>query len=518
MKTLLSLIAVLALPIAGLAADLQLHPLFTDHAVFQQQMPVPVWGTAKSGSSVTVAFAGQSAKAQAGSDGKWLAILPPLNASADPQALTATSGSETITVNDILIGEVWVGSGQSNMAWTVQRTNDADAMMEEANKDRFKKIRLFKVPVAGEDTPQDTVNATWKLPTAENVAAFSATAFYFARKLSADRNIPVGIIQSANGGTNAFSWINSDTLKNDPVAENIRAYWAETVEAHPEAMKKFEAARAAWKEKEKEAKESGKELTGRAPREPLGPDHVKRPSGHYNAMVAPLQPYAIRGVIWYQGEANSRLPFYPNYKNLMLALAEDWRTDWAAASGDQVERENFPFYLVQLPNFAGGDAEGWPRIREQMLHFWQEGDNTGMVVTIDKGDPKDIHPQDKKPVGERLASFARAQVYGENIVYSGPIYDSLRIEGNKAILTFQNSGGGLVSLDSEPLRHFQIAGADGKFVEAEATITDGTVVVSSESITEPRAVRYAWSSNPEKVNFFNKEGFPASPFRTDSWE
>jgi sialate O-acetylesterase len=202
----------------------------------------------------------------------------------------------------------------------------------------------------------------------------------------------------------------------------------------------------------------------------------------------------------------------------MFALAEDWRADWNAAAGPAVERRDFPFYLVQLPNFAHGHPQGWPVIREQMLRFWQEGKNTGMVTSIDLGDPTDIHPRNKGPVGERLARFARANTYGEDIVYSGPIFDSLTIENEHAVVKFQHAGHGLKSLDGQPLRHFQVAGAEGKFVPAEAKIAGDTLRIHSAEVPEPRAVRYAWSANPENPNFANEDGLPASPFRTDTWE
>ncbi len=500
------------------AQDLQLNPLFSDHGVLQQELPVPVWGNAKPGKEVTVVFGSQTVSSKSSKEGDWMVVLAPLTASAEPAEMTVTSEKETITLKDILVGEVWVGSGQSNMAMAVKNTLDGEAMEAQALGKRFEQIRLFKVPVEGADVRMRKVESDWVLPTAQNVASFSATAFYFARKLSDDRSVPVGIIQSANGGTNAYSWINSKTLSSDPVAESIRSYWNSTVKAHPAAMEKYKAALAPWREKVKAAKAAGTKVEGRAPREPLGPTHVKRPAGHYNAMIAPLQPFAIRGVIWYQGEANSRLPFYNGYKDLMLGLTEDWREDWATATGGEVERRDFPFYMVQLPNFAGGDSVGWPMIREQMLKFWQDGKNTGSVVSIDVGDATDIHPRNKKPVGERLASFARGNVYGENLVYSGPIYKSLSISGDKAVLEFDHEGGGLRSLDGEELRNFEVADADGNFAEATATIEGTSVIVKSESIPEPRAVRYAWKNNPEGINFGNREGYPASPFRTDSWE
>ena len=513
----LSILTALSTTLLVPANALELHPLFSDNAVLQQNLPVPVWGKAKAGAAVTVEFVGQKISAKADENGRWMTTLAPLVANDEASELKVTSGEESITRSNILVGEVWVASGQSNMAQSVSRTFQAEATKKAAAEGAFKNVRLFRVPVAGADEPADTVNASWSESDPASVDRFSAVGFFFGAKLSRDRSVPVGIIQSANGGTNAYSWINSETLANDPAAEETRKYYATALKSHPAARAKYEKAIAAWREEAKTARAEGKEFTKRAPRPPQGPDNPKRPSGHYNAMIAPLQPYAIRGAIWYQGEANSRMPFYPGYRDLMFALVEDWRADWAAASGKEIERRDFPFYLVQLPNFAGGSPEGWPGIREQMLRFWQEGNNTGMVVAIDKGEADDIHPRDKQPVGERLARFARANAYGEDIVFSGPIYKSVRIEGNAAHLTFHHVGGGLTSLDGEPLRHFEIAGADQKFHPAEAKVSGDELIVQSENVPEPRAVRYAWKSNPEQINFGNKEGLPASPFRTDSW-
>lgn len=498
------------------AEPLSLNPLFSDDAVIQQEMSVPVWGKGEAGKTVTVHFGEQECETLVDENNRWQAILEPVSMSAVPRDMRVSSSDEELLVRGILVGEVWVGSGQSNMGFSVKNSFDAEAAAKGAEAGEYAKVRLFKVPVNGADDRQERVNAAWAKPTAETVSSFSATAFFFAAKLSRDRSVPVGIIQSAMGGTNAFSWINNETFEDEPVAETIRAYWEETVERHPEAIEEFKKASAEWKVKADEIVAGGG-VAPRAPREPLGPEHFKRPTGLYNAMVAPLQPYAIRGVIWYQGEGNSRLPFYPGYKDLMLALAEDWRSDWANAAGSDITRVDFPFYLVQLPNFGGGDPEGWPRIREQMLKFWQEGTRTGMVVAIDKGEADDIHPRDKKPVGERLAVFARANAYGEDLAFSGPIFDSLQIEGNRALVGFQHAGSGLKSLDEEPLKYFEIAAADGEFKPAVAKIVGDSLEVSSSEVSEPRAVRYAWLANPEGANLGNEEGLPASPFRSDSW-
>lgn len=508
----------LTLAFVSAANALELHPLVTNHGVLQQELSVPICGSADPDAEVTVSFAGQEHTTKADEEGIWILTLDPLTASAEGRTLTVSSGDTTVEVIDLLVGEVWVASGQSNMAWTVERSFSYEETVAAADEGRFENVRLFKVPVDGADEPRSHVDAAWAIPSALSVKTFSAVGFFFGAELSRDRSVPVGIIQSANGGTNAFSWINSDTFASDPAAGPARGYWATTLKNHPKAMERYTEALKTWREKASEAKAAGSKMAERAPREPLGPDHVKRPSGHYNAMIAPIQPYAIRGAIWYQGEANSREPFYANYRDLMFALVEDWRADWAHASMGKIERRDFPFYLVQLPNFAGGDAKGWPMIREQMLRFWEEGTNTGMVVAIDKGEADDIHPGDKEPIGQRLARFARADTYGENIAFSGPIYEGLQIEGDKAIVTFKHAGEGLASLNGEPLRYFEVADAEGNFESAEATIEGTTLVVTSDKITEPRAVRYAWMNNPEGANLGNKDGLPASPFRTDSWD
>jgi sialate O-acetylesterase len=485
--------------------------------VLQQELAVPVFGSAEPSAKVTVSFEAQSHEVTADADGSWIAILDPLIANAKGQSMTVTSGDETVIIEGLLIGEVWIGSGQSNMAMSVERSLAMDGAVKAASNGQYANIRLFKAPVEGASEPLSEVNAEWKLATPEAVKKFSAAAFFFGARLSEDRSVPVGLIQAASGGTNAYSWINLETLASDPAAAATRDYWSAAVRNHPDAMGRYKAKFEKWIKKRQAAKKANEPFDERAPREPVGPDHVKRPAGHYNAMVAPLQPYAIRGVIWYQGEANSREPFNVGYRDLMFALVEGWRSDWAKASHGKIERRDFPFYLVQLPNYANGDPEGWPIIREQMLKFWEEGTNTGMVVAIDKGEAEDSHPQDKKPIGERLARFARANTYGENIVFSGPVFDSLQIKGSKAVVSFRYPGGGLASLDGEALRYFEIADADGTFSAAVASIEGETLVISSEKVPEPRAVRYAWSNNPEGANFGNAEGLPASPFRTDSW-
>jgi sialate O-acetylesterase len=499
--------------------ELSLHPLFSDHAVLQADLPLPVWGKAAAGAEVKVKFSGQEKTATADAEGRWQVVLDALKVSGEPAEMSVQSGAESASVGDLLVGEVWVCSGQSNMAMTVSRSIDLETTREEAATGKFAGVRLFKVPVAGADERQTTVNAKWTLSDAGTVPNFSAAGFFFGAALHRDLKVPVGLIQSANGGTNAYSWINEQTFREDPVGAPSREYYEAALAVYPAAKQKYDAALANWSEKARQARAEGKTLAQRAPRPPQGPDNPKRPTGHYNAMIAPLQPYAIRGAVWYQGEANSRPPFTTQYRDLMFALVEDWRKDWTlAVSAVDMEHREFPFYLVQLPNYAGGHEQGWPIIREQMFRFWKDGKNTGMVTTIDVGDADDIHPRDKKPVGERLARFARAHTYGADIVYHGPVYETMKVVDDSIVLSFGQVGGGLVASDKGPLKYFEIAGEERKFVPAQATIDGETVAVKGEGIEAPVAVRYAWSNNPEDPNFFNAEGLPASPFRTDDWE
>ncbi|MEM7143707.1 MAG: sialate O-acetylesterase [Verrucomicrobiota bacterium] len=492
-------------------AEVRPHALFGDHMVLQQGQAVPVWGTADAGETVEVAFAGQKVETEADGDGKWMVKLKPLEASAEGRELRI----DDVVISDVLVGEVWVCSGQSNMGMTLKKTSDGVEAMAEADSGAYPNLRLFKVPVDGADEPRESVDANWELCDGETTGLFSATGFYFGRALNRDLGVPVGLIQAANGGTNAHSWINNETYREDDAAEKSRHLFEEAVAAHPAAMERFKAARERWDVKAKALRAAGKPVKGRAPGEPMGPNHVKRPTGHYNAMVAPVQPYAIAGAIWYQGEANSRVPYADGYRDLMLALVDGWRADWEAVGG---ESGVFPFYVVQLPNFANGDEWGWPVIREQMMKIWEDGENMGTVVTIDVGDATDIHPKNKMPVGERLAIFARGDAYDEDIVYSGPVFKRLKVKGDTAALSFDHAGGGLKSSDGEALRWFEIAGEDMEFVPATAEIKGKRVVVKGDGVTTPVAVRYAWTNNPENPNFVNAEGLLASPFRTDEGE
>lgn len=497
---------------ASASAKIVPHALFTDHMVLQQGQTVFIWGTGEPEERVEVTFGDQRVATAAGSDGHWLVTLKPLSACAEPAVLRI----DDVIIRDVLVGEVWVCSGQSNMAMAVGGTLDAESAVAQADAGDYGRIRLFKVPVGAADERQPAVDAKWQECDGESVSAFSATGFYFGRALQKALGVPVGLIQSAVGGTNAYSWISNDAFKNHPGAAVLRSWYEDQLAALPEATKRYEAALERHNEKVAAAKAAGKPLAGpaaRAPFPPMSPENPKRPTCLYNAMIAPLQPYAVKGAVWYQGEANSRVPWAPNYDELMRALIESWRRDW-----NQPENRDFPFYVVQLPNYAKGDAWGWPVIRESMRRIWDKVPNTGMVVTIDAGDPEDIHPRNKTPVGERLAIFARGDAYGEQITYSGPVFKKMSVTGDFATLEFDHAGSGLASTDGRILKHFTIAGGNMVFVPAVATVEGDKLIVRSEKVRSPVAVRYAWLNNPEGANFGNKDGLPATPFRSDKGE
>ncbi len=495
-----------AVPVFG---EVEPHALFSDSMVLQRGQTVPVWGTAAPGEEVEVSFGTQSHDTTTGTDGRWMIELQPLKASADPAELRVGD----VVIQDVLVGEVWVCSGQSNMAMAVRGSLEGEDAAAKAEAGEYPLLRLFKVPGGNADAPQATVKSSWQESSGQAVSAFSATGFYFGRALQKALGVPVGLIQSAVGGTNAYSWISNDAFENHAGAALLRTWYAEQLDALPAAQERHRVALEKHRQKLEAAKAAGNPVTGRAartPSPPMGPEHPKRPTCLYNAMVAPLQPFAIAGAVWYQGEANSRVPWAPNYTDLMRALIESWRADW-----NQPENREFPFYVVQLPNFAKGDAWGWPVIRESMLNIWKEIPNAGMVVTIDVGDPGNVHPRDKTPVGERLAIFARGHAYEESIPFSGPVYKSMSVRGAAAVLSFDHVGSGLASSDGGSLKYFTIAGEDMRFVPAKARIKGDKVRVSSPEVAHPVAVRYAWSNNPEGANFVNEEGLLASPFRTD---
>ncbi len=483
---------------ASASGAVQLNGLFTDNMVLQQDKKIAVWGTADDGEKVTVSLGDQQASAEA-KEGRWIVWLNPMKAGGPIEM--KVNGSNTITLKNVLVGEVWICSGQSNMAWPVSASTDKDKYIAESKNPQ---IRLYKVPNITSTKPLADVKGSWVECNPQTVPSFSAVGYFFGKDLNASLKVPVGLINTSWGGTPAESWTSREALEANPALKNMLPNWERYIrDEYPKAQKAYEEKLKKWREQTGEKKPKGKK--GAEPRPPAGPNAPHRPSCLYNAMIHPLLPFAIRGAIWYQGESNASRAF--EYRTLFATMIQDWRKVW--------NQGDFAFLCVQLAPFENGKEQCWPELREAQFLATQTLPNVGMAVITDLGNRSDIHPKQKAPVGARLALAARAIAYGEKIVYSGPIYSNMKVEGGKVVLSFKHVGGGLVAKDGE-LKGFTIAGKDQKFVPAKAEISGEQVVVGSPEVTEPVAVRYGWLNCPE-VNLFNKEGLPASPFRTDDF-
>jgi sialate O-acetylesterase len=493
---------VLSLLLATIAsADVRLPAIFSDHMVLQRDTAVPVWGWADPGETVTVTCAGQTQTATAGADGSWSLKLANLTA-AEPTTLTV-AGSNTITIQDVLVGEVWLGSGQSNMAMTVNRAKDYPQEQAAAT---WPKLRVFTEKSSYATTPGRESIGTWEVCTPETVGTFSATLYFFGRELHRELGVPVGLIVSSVGGTPIQAWIDSDALRAAESAKPFLALLeAAKVEAtSPAARKTYEAQLAKWQAAQANPDPSS---AGRARRlrKPMDPETIVQrrlsTGGLFNGKISPLIPYAIRGITWYQGEANATTEQAPHYGELLSLLITDWRTRWGS---------ELPFAWVQL---AGYDRPGtdWPLIREEMTQPLALP-RTGMAVAIDIGDAQDIHPKNKQEVGRRLAAWALGDVYGKDVATSGPRFAGSEIRKSEVILRFTHVDGGLKAT-GDGLKGFEIAGADGAWKPAQARIEGETIAVFNPEVPAPTAARYAWAGFPE-ANLCNGAGLPASPFRT----
>jgi sialate O-acetylesterase len=489
LRRLMFLLSVALVTATAARADVRVPAIISDGMVLQQGTTVPVWGWADEGEAVTVEFQNQKVSGVA-KQGKWIVRLKPLKAGG-PFNLIVT-GKNRIEFKNVLVGEVWICSGQSNMQWALRQTDNAEAEIASA---KYPMIRLFTTPRLEVDAPVNDVKAGWKECSPETVATFSAVGYYFGRDLHKARNVPVGLINNAVGGSPAESWVSSGVLNGDGEYREFKAEYAKRMEQYEKALAKH-------KEETDKAKAEGKP----APRPPGRP---WMPSGLYNGMLAPLAPYAIKGAIWYQGESNAGRAY--QYRRLFPTMIRDWRAVWG--QGD------FPFLFVQLaafgPNSTKLGESDWAELREAQSMTLSASPKTGMAVAIDVGTIDDIHPRNKQPVGSRLALSARAVAYHEKLVHSGPVYQSMKIEGDKAILSFKQIGGGLETRGGE-LKGFIIAGEDKVWREAKAEIKGDRVIVTGADVPKALAVRYGWMKYPA-CNLYNKEGLPASPFRTDDW-
>lgn len=475
--------------------------LFADHVVLQRGKPVVVWGTADAGERVSASFADHMVETIADVEGRWRVELPSMIASMEPRELVIR-GKNVVTISDVLVGEVWLASGQSNMERPMRLTFDT-AMEYPASVD-YPMIREFKVSRIMSEQSVVDVTGSWRVAGPETLPEMSAVAYYFARDLYGVLRVPVGIINSTWGGTPGETWIDEASLKASAVNDAVQQRWRETLANYPAALAKYNAAKARWA-KRRDSGDRDAKFTLKAP---TGPGHHYTPSGLFNSMIAPLTSATIRGVIWYQGENNARAPRDREYRELFPALITGWRR--AFCQGD------IPFYWAQISSFSAGnvfDLE-WPNVREgQTLAL--KLPNTGQAVTIDIGNASDIHPKEKHIVGRRLARIALHRTYGLDIKDSGPVFAQADREGAGYRLKFSNAESGLVAPLVE-LSGFELAGEDKVFHSAMAKIDGDSVVVTCSVVTAPVAVRYAWH-NAVAPGLFNDEGLPAVPFRTDSW-
>lgn len=469
----------LALLPAVCRADVKLPAIFSDRMVLQQGIELPFWGWADAGEEIIVTVAGKSVVTQADDKGQW-SVKSPAVTDFGPVAVTV-AGKNAIAYQDVLIGDVWICSGQSNMEWSIEDSGNPQAELAAAD---YPNMRFVQIPKVPSPVPLIDTKHPWQTVTPAHVrgrtdqggingqGGLSAVGYYFGRELHRRLHRPIGLIHCAWGGTVCEAWTSEDGLKHEGEYSDILAKAA------------------------------------KANDDPIQAGNPNRASVLYNGMLAPIRPFAIKGAIWYQGESNAGRAY--QYRKLFPTMIADWRKQWG--QGD------FPFLFVQLaahlPRQAEPSESLWAELREAQT-MALSSPKTGIAVTIDLGDAADIHPKNKQDVGQRLALHALSTAYGRNVVSSGPLYRSMTVEGDKIRLQFHHVGGGLLA-KGETLTGFVICGADRKFVWATAAIHGDSVLVSAENVKEPIAVRYAWADNPA-CNLFNKAGLPASPFRTDDF-
>ena len=491
-------------------AEVTVSNLFTDQMVLQHGKPVVVWGMTQEGEAVSVSIAGNSVSTRADAQGRWKTSLPALEPNSGPHQLVL-EGTNRITISDVLVGEVWICSGQSNMAFSVAAANDPDL---ESLSAKYPGIRIISIPQVGTQQPQDNFQGSWETVTPESVKNFSAVGYFFGRQLHQTLEMPIGLIDNAWGGSACEAWIPRPVLEETGQYGDLLEKW-DTLAAsydHEEELARFQERLTAWQVKAQEARDAGKAVPRRPrpPRNQLTGQH--RPANLYNGVLNPVIGYGIRGAIWYQGESNSGRAH--QYRDLFPLMIDTWRKKWG--QGD------FSFYWVSLADFQDEVSEpagsNWAELREAQTMTMSKLPNTGEAIITDLGESHDIHPRNKQDVAKRLVRWALARDYGYEIIYRSPLYQSHEVKGNRILVTFDHVGGGLDTHDVRQVRGFAIAGEDQKFVNAEARIV-GTnqVEIWSDAVTDPVAVRYAWAQNPV-CNLQNREHLPATPFRTDRWK
>ena len=511
MKAILfSLTALLAV---SARAELKLPAIIGDNMVLQQKQTNPIWGWDAPGTKVTVKFGDQTKSGAADAKGKWTVKLDPVAANATPAVLTIT-GSSTKEIKNVLVGEVWLCSGQSNMGFTTGRARDADVELLSCN---IPQIRLVKVPNVGIQEPQDDFKGEWKECTPETVTSFTAVGFFYGRILHDMLGVPVGLIDNAWGGSSCEAWVRRDVLEKDARFKDLMATWKQTESNYTDATLEkekadFKVKQDAWAKARAEALKAKKFFTAappRAPQNPLTGQH--RPGNLYSGCLHPIIGYGIKGAIWYQGESNAGKAY--EYGYLFPLMIQHWRDEWKA--GD------FPFYWVQLADFKAetatpGDSD-WAELRESQTKTQSAIKNGGQAVIIDVGEGKDIHPTNKRDVAERLVRWALAKDYGIKIPYRSPEFKGAEFAGNKATVTLDTFGSTLQTFDVAEVRGFAVCGEDKKWAWADAKIVGpDKIEVTSKTIAKPIAVRYAWADNPV-CNLYSKEWLPVTPFRSDNF-
>lgn len=486
---IVALVAVLVC--SASARALEVAGIFGNHMVLQADAQIPVWGTGTPGETITLSIAGQKVQTTVDGQGHWRAELAPIRPNRILTMEIATDKAG-ITLFDILTGDVWLCSGQSNMQWSVQQSMNS---REETAKAHYPQIRLFLVQQASLDDAPHDVRGAWVKCSPETVAGFSAVGYFFGRELHTTLDTPIGLIANAWGGSSAEAWMPRESLLADPQF----AYMVEGLPARQVALDAYRKEKQAWED-------AGS--NGPAPKWPREVRQFKWATVLYDRMLEPIIPYALRGVIWYQGEENASRGY--QYRRLFPALIHEWRTQWG--------RDDLPFLFVQLTSFhkratEPGDSQ-WAELREAQL-MTLSVPHTAMAVTIDVGDADNIHPKNKQAVGHRLALAALANVCGHDVESSGPTLHATKIVGGELHLTMQHLGAGLATSDGQPPRGFEVAADDGPYVRAQARIEGDTLIVWSDQVASPATVRYAWADNPD-ATLINAAGLPASPFRTDS--
>ena len=509
---LLTLLAVSA------RAELKLPAIIGDNMVLQQKQANPVWGWDAPGTEVTVTFAGQTKTAKAGADGKWTVKLDAVPANAQSATITI-KGSSTKELKNVLVGEVWICSGQSNMGFNLSSVWDADLDIAQA---KFPQIRLISVPQVGTQEIQDDFKGQWEECSPANAGQFTAVGYHFGRVLQEMLGVPVGLIDNAWGGSACEAWVKRDVLENDPRFAAIIARWKQiestfTQEAFDKQVAEYKVKAAAWGKARAEAAKAGTFFTAPAPRPPQNlMTGQGRPGNLYAGVLHPTIGYGIKGVIWYQGESNASRA--KEYGELFPFMIEHWRKEW--------QQGDFPFYWVQLADYKNYQTEpvesDWAELREAQTRTMSKLPKTGQCVITDLGEANDIHPKNKRDVAERLARWALVNDYGQKLPYRSPELKDAKFDGGKALLTFDFAPGGLRTIDTDDVKGFAICGEDKKWVWAKASILGGSkkgtnqIEVSAEGVTKPVAVRYAWADNPI-CNVYSAEGLPVTPFRTDDF-